>query len=115
MAFTREQTLEVVEAMSHFMELRRPEEHIRPLLDFDYRIDGQSVIIFEVRPRHDKPEIKLEIPVAKTTFVQTTGKWKVYWMRSNLKWYGYDPNPQVNTILAFAKLVHEDKHFCFFG
>jgi hypothetical protein len=34
-----------------FVEKRRPPPHIRPKLDFGYRFRGQSVEIFELRPR----------------------------------------------------------------
>ena len=51
---------------------------------------------------------------AKATFVKTAGIWKVYWMRGNLKWHPYDP-ATAPSLEAFLKLVHEDKHNCFFG
>jgi len=115
MAFTPQQNTEVQEAMEHFLQRRRPAEHIRPKLDYAYRIEGQSVIIYSIRPRWNNPTETIEEPIAKTTYVQKTGKWKVYWMRGNLKWYAYDPRPEVRTILDFARLVDEDRHFCFFG
>ena len=40
-------------------------------LDFGYRIDGQNVYLFEIRPRWDKPEEITETPVAKTTFIKS--------------------------------------------
>jgi len=115
MALTPQHTLEVIEAMEHFLEKERPPEHVRPQLDIDYRIDGQSVIIFEIRPVWNDPTRKQEMAVAKTTYVKTTGKWKVYWMRADLKWHLYDPRPELATIRAFGKLVADDDRSCFFG
>lgn len=115
MAFTPQQLLEITEAMQHFLERHRPPEHIRPQLDIDYNIEGQSVFIVEVRPVWNDPSRIQHLPVAKTTYVKTTGKWKVYWMRGNLKWHAYDSQPTVSSIRDFAKLVEEDRHCCFFG
>ena len=109
------QTLDVIEAMENFIARKRPPEHIRPQLDIGYKIEGQSIIIFEIRPQWNKPEIILEHPFAKITFVKTKNSWKVFWMRADLKWHSYTPTPAVKTVLEFTKLVEEDKHHCFCG
>ena len=98
-----------------FLQRRKPPPHIRSKLDFGYRIKKQSVELFEVRPRWNKPTEKLEHPVAKVTYVRATGLWKVYWMRADLKWHSYEPTPQVGSLEKFLALVDEDKHACFFG
>ncbi|HEX6996752.1 MAG TPA: DUF3024 domain-containing protein [Gammaproteobacteria bacterium] len=36
-------------------------------------------------------------------------------MTSDLKWHGYEPMPEVQSIDAFFKLVSEDAYACFFG
>ena len=33
-------------------------------------------------------------PVAKTTYVKIQDIWKIYWMRQDLKWQGYEPLPE---------------------
>jgi hypothetical protein len=43
-----------------FVEKRRPPPHIRPKLDFGYRFRGQSVEIFELRPRRTTRERRLK-------------------------------------------------------
>jgi hypothetical protein len=58
--------------------VRRPPAHIRNELDLGYRISGQSVEIFEVRPQWDDPSQKMERPVAKATFVKTRNCWKIF-------------------------------------
>ena len=40
--------------------------------------------------------------------------WKAYWQRADLKWHRYDPDPEVDTINDFIKLVEEDEFGCFF-
>lgn len=115
MAIDTLQTLEIIEAMENFLARKRPPEHIRPKLDIDYKIEEQSIIIFEIRPQWDKPEIIREHCVAKATFVKAKNQWKVFWMRANLKWHSYTPKPIVNFVEEFIKLVEEDKQHCFWG
>jgi hypothetical protein len=83
----------VEKAVGAFMQKRRPTAHIRPKLDFGFRISGQSVELFAIRPQWDRAEVKRESPFAKATFVRTKGVWRVFWMRSDLKWHGYGPAP----------------------
>lgn len=115
MAIDTLQTLEVIEAMENFIARERPPENIRHELDIGYKIEGQSIIVFEIRPQWNKPEIIRESPVAKTTFVKAKNHWKIFWMRADLKWHTYSPKPIVNKVREFTKLVEEDKHSCFWG
>lgn len=108
-------TLEVIETMEGFLQRKRPSVEIRPKLDLGYKIEDQSVIIFEIRPQWNKPEIIREEPVAKATFVKAKNNWKVFWMRADLKWHVYSPAPIVKNIGSFVKLVEEDEHHCFWG
>jgi len=55
-------------AIGLFMAKRRPPVHIRDKLDLGYRIENQSVEIFEIRPRWDRPSEKMESPVARATY-----------------------------------------------
>jgi hypothetical protein len=101
--------------LAGFLELRRPPPHIRPELDIGYRITGQSVEIFEVRPDWRERTIRRETPVAKATYFRSRDCWRVYWMRRDLKWHGYEPNLEVSSLAEFLALVHKDELCCFFG
>jgi hypothetical protein len=101
--------------LAKFMERRRPPPPIRPQLDIGYRISGQSVEIFEVRPAWERPTERVEHPVAKATYVRSRNRWRVFWMRRDLKWHGYEPNPEVRSLEAFLNIVDRDEHCCFFG
>jgi hypothetical protein len=109
------QTLDIIEAMENFLVKKRPPVHIRPKLDIGYKIEDQSIYIFEVRPKWDNPEVIQEHNIAKTTFVKAKDYWKVYWMRQDLKWHSYTPKPTVKKLSEFIELVIEDKHHCFWG
>ncbi len=115
MAIDTLQTLDVIEAMENFLARKRPPEHIRPKLDLGYKIEEQSIIVFEIRPQWNKPEVRREYAVAKTTFVKSKNHWKIFWIKADLKWHSYNPKPTVKTVEEFTKLVEEDKHHCFWG
>jgi Protein of unknown function (DUF3024) len=116
MALAEIEQARVRRAMDAFMQQRRPPPHIRPQLDLGFRVSGQSVEIFEIRPRWDgPPDEKHESPVAKATYVRARGIWRVFWQRRDLKWHGYEPQPEVKSVEEFASLVAEDANACFFG
>lgn len=115
MALNEFEIKQVERAVAGFMERRRPPEHIRPELDFGYRLTGQSLELFEVRPRWDKPSEKMEHAIAKATYVKRNETWKVYWQRADLKWHRYDPYPEAKSAEEFLAVVEEDKYACFFG
>ncbi len=109
------QAADTINALENFLEKRRPPEHIRSQVDLNYKIENQSVIIFEVRPHWQNRDKNIERPVAKTTWVNIQKVWKVYWMRSDLKWHSYDPKPIVKNIEGFLDAVDQDAHGCFWG
>jgi len=115
-AFTELETARVRKTVGAFIERRRPPHQLREKLDLSYRVSGQSVEIFEVRPAFGgAPGERIEIPVAKTTYVRTVRRWRVFWMRQDMKWHSYQPTPDVATIDEFVVLVNEDRNSCFFG
>ena len=116
MAFSEFETRRLHKHVGAFVERRRPARHIRPQLDLAFRIVGQSVEIFEVRPRwQGAPGEAMEHPVAKATFVRSRDEWRVFWMRADLKWHAYPPAPRVRNIEDFLAHVDDDAHACFFG
>lgn len=113
MAIDALDAVEIIEVLENYIARNRPPEHIRKQLDIGYRIENQSIYLFELRPDWQIPEIIRHEDFAKTTFVKRQNTWKVYWLRGNLKWYTYDPKPQVKKLIDFLKLVDEDKYACF--
>jgi hypothetical protein len=115
MAFTIQQHVEVIEVMENYLERIRPGEEIRKQLDFGYRIEGQSVYIFEIRPSLDNPGRMNERQIAKATWVNRRSTWKIFWYGESLKWEIYDHCPGVAMISQFVHLVEEDHYGCFWG
>ena len=115
MALNEIERKRVEKTVGEFIESFRPAPHIRPKLDYGFRISGQSVELFEIRPRWDQPEVAQESSFAKATYVRTSGRWRVFWMRADLKWHRYPPMPEVKSIDDFLAAVKKDSHACFFG
>lgn len=110
------QAVEIIEELENFIARIRPvKEEIRKQLDFGYSIENQSIFLFEVRPDWKNPEIIRQHPFAKTTYVKSSETWKIFWKRSNGKWYPYDPVPTVGSLKKFLEIVRKDEHHCFFG
>ncbi len=116
MALTELETARVRRTVDAFIDRRRPPLHLRGKLDLSYRMSGQSVEIFEVHPAlGGAAGERVEIPVAKATYVRTVRRWRVFWMRQDMKWHSYRPTPDVATIEEFVEVVDEDRNSCFFG
>jgi hypothetical protein len=107
--------LDAIEALENYIEKIRPEEAIRDKVDVAYKIENQSIIIYEIRPNFRDPKQKIESLVAKATFVKAKDYYKVFWMRSDFKWHSYKPVPTVKTIRDFIQVVEEDTYSCFWG
>jgi hypothetical protein len=101
--------------VAEFVRERRPPPHIRSKLDLAFRVSGQSIEIFEIRPHFMDKEKMLEHSVAKATYNKTKLNWKVFWKRADLKWHSYSPSPEVASVEEFLDLVRNDDHCCFFG
>ncbi len=103
------------QALEAFIERRRPPLHLRKEVDMGFRITGQCVELFELRPDWRTRKTMQERPFARATYVRIRNLWRVYWMRRDLKWHRYPPHPEVRTIERFLLIVDRDEHSCFFG
>jgi len=62
--------------IAKFMERRRPPPHIRPKLDLGYKIEGQSVEIFEIRPdwQNQRRQCSLPWPSQRSFALRIVGR-----------------------------------------
>ena len=65
--------------------------HLKDKLRFEYEIEGQNVIIYEVRPAFMREGEFTKMPLAKLTYVTSRKIWKLYWKRASGKWKNYEP------------------------
>ncbi|HEX7712408.1 MAG TPA: DUF3024 domain-containing protein [Bacillota bacterium] len=115
MAFSEIELKRIEKLAKSFLDKRRPPVHIRKELDIGYCIDGNSIVVFEIRPLWNNPEKTIEEPVAKATYIKKNDVWKIYWQRSDLKWHGYEADPEVKTLDEFFRIIDEDEYGCFWG
>ena len=112
MAFSTDEAAVIQRKMATYIEKIRPNVEIRAKLDIAFRVDGQSVYVYEIRP--DLNGRILTSDIAKTTYVRTENVWKIYWMRADLKWHAYETT-NLKTLVGFIKTVEADKYGCFWG
>lgn len=115
MALSEFEVKKIEKAGEAFLAIHRPPANIRNKLDIGWRLDKQSVYIFETRPVWNEPSKYQDLDIAKATFVRSQGVWKIYWVRRDLKWHSYEPNSQVKAIEQVFKVVSEDQYGCFFS
>jgi hypothetical protein len=115
MAFTEKELERYRKIVGAYVEERRPPAHVRDQVDLSFRIYDQSIEIFEIRSVGRDSQRKVEIPIAKTTWVRTQKVWRIYWQRADMKWHGYTPQPEVKSLEEFIEVVKADEYACFFG
>jgi hypothetical protein len=115
MAISEFEIKRVEKIMEGYLARTRPPVQIRNELDIGYRIENQSVELFEVRPDFKDPSTKIEHAIAKATYLKREGIWKIYWMRADLKWHRYEPVPEADNLEEFLSVIEDDHHGCFYG
>ena len=117
MAFDDIQHARVKREVGAFVEQRRPPAEIRDQVDIGFRIDDddQSVVIHEIRPRFRNPDETIHTPVARMKYVKSRRVWKLYWMRADMKWHKYPPDPEVGSLQEAIEVVDDDDMCCFWG
>ncbi|ASK53466.1 TPA: DUF3024 domain-containing protein [Vibrio cholerae] len=115
MAFSEIEQKRYEKAVEKYLETCRPPVEIRDQVDIGYRLDGQAIEIFEIRPRWNDPSEKIEHPVARVKYYKSRNEWKIYWMKSDLKWHAYEPIPEVKFLEVFFEILQDDAYGCFWG
>lgn len=115
MPLTPQQLEQVSVMMENFITENRPPLEIRNQLDIGWKLDKQSVLLFEIRPDWKDATIIRQHAFAKATWVQTTKEWQIFWLRSTLKWQSYPPLQTVVNLKRFLIEVEQDPYGCFKG
>lgn len=115
MAFSNIQLQQVSSMMNAWLETNRPPEPIRSRLDLGWRFEGQSVFIYEIRPRWNDQNIIDHYDYAKATWVERSKEWRIYWKRANQKWTQYDALPTTGNLQRLLLEIERDPYGCFKG
>ncbi len=113
MAFREEEAAQA----GRIVEEWRPPEEVRDEVDLDYRIEGegQSVVVFEVRPHWREAGETVENLIVKVTYVRSRDVWKMYWMRADGDWHKYGPAEEVESLVEALQVVGEGRVRVFLG
>lgn len=102
--------------LKSFVDSKRPKDvEVRKQLDFGYSWDGQTALLFEIRPQRNDPTKILELPFAKLRFVKAAKIWKLCWMRGSGKWEAYKPKPENTNLQLLLDEIDHDVDGCFLG
>jgi hypothetical protein len=101
--------------VAEFLERRRPPPRLRKDVDLSFRINRQSVEIFEIRSHWTGKGKPTEHRIAKAMFMKCKQNWKVLREGPDLKWRSYEPHPEAQTIEEFLAIIQNDDHDSFFG
>ncbi len=103
----------VEKQVGEFVEARRPPLEIRSQLDIGFRLEKQTVELFELRRSMRGHRIEEEF--ARLVYVKSRDVWKLYWKRADLKWHRYHPLPESARLDVLLCEIDEDPNACFFG
>lgn len=115
MALSEFEKVRINRLLAAYIESRRPPPSLRSKVDTAYRLEGQSFVIYNIRPVWNDPERNHEEHIAKATYVKARKTWKLYWMRADLKWHGYDPLRESRTLERVLQEIEADPYGCFWG
>jgi len=107
--------LKVVENTVGKMCQHRSPAHLRDQIRIIYKVINHSVEVYEQRPRWNNPREQTNTPVAKFLYTRTTKKWKLYWMRKDLRWHLYEPLSESIRLETLVEEVDKDPYGAFFG
>jgi len=71
MGFAAIDMVNIIEVMEGYLLKHRPPEEIRAKLDTGYRIEKQSIILFQTRPQWNKPGEYHDYDFAKATYTKS--------------------------------------------
>jgi len=114
MAFT-ELELQRIEDIVGALCRRIPPPHFRDRLRLVYEVEGHAVSLLEERLLPGDTNRWVRTGLARFRFFRSRGTWTLYWMRQDLKWHAYEPEPPHPDLAALVKVVEEDRYGAFWG
>lgn len=115
MSFNETDLKKIDKEIKAFVEKHRTPAEIENGVDISYSVEKESILLFEVSPAWDNPAEKVEVPIAKATFVKESNTWKIFRQKSDDKWHKCEQMPEVKSFGEFLTVVEEDKHGYFWG
>jgi hypothetical protein len=113
-ALSEGQRTHVTKLLTEFCSTRVP-AHLRDQLQHGFRIENNSIELYESRPAFRQPQEWRKLDVAKFKYVASRGHWRLYCQYRDLKWHEYEPKPMARSFDALLREVINDPTGIFWG
>lgn len=114
MAFTEAQLAEI-EAKVGGLCRRKSPAHLTSEVRIDYVVERHTVTIVERRAPWRAGEHWSAQGCARFKYTANEKRWKLYWMRRDLKWHAYQLDRPLRSLAALVEEVEIDEYGAFFG
>ena len=98
-----------------FVEEIRPPKHLRNKIDISFEFENNTLIIYQENQDWKDESKLIPMEAVKARFIKSKSIWKIYWMRSTLKWELYNPHSEADSLEKVFEIIKEDEFGCFFG
>jgi hypothetical protein len=88
---------------------------VRAQLRYAYRVQGHAVVLYESRPRFDRPRVWLDHDIAKFRYLASRRVWRLYCQFRDLRWHSYEPHPEARDLRRLVAEVERDPTGIFWG
>jgi hypothetical protein len=92
-----------------------PRPEVRAQLRYGFAFESSAVVLFEERPRYDRPQEWMRQDVAKFRWLQSRREWHLYCQFRDLKWRRYEPLPTAKRFETLLAEVEADPTCIFWG
>ena len=114
MALSDIQRANITKRLTEYCEAKVP-ARVRDQVRLGFRIGVSDVVLFEVRPRFDRPKEWLEENVAKFRYLASRREWCLYCQFRDLKWHEYQPRFSASRFETLLQEVDRDPTGIFWG
>ncbi len=114
MAFTELELKRIDRSVGELCRLRSLPQFADELR-FVYEVEGHVVSVYEERLPWRGDGDWTRSGIARFRFVRSKGVWRLYWMRSDLRWYLYETDEMPSDLDALVAIVEADEFGAFFG
>ena len=113
MSFSEIEKIAFTTEIEQYLEKIKPTGAASKKIKHSYFIEKNHIIIQETY--YSSKDNVFTTDVAKFEYSHQSQKWKVYWRRSDDKWYLYNKNELYNDLSTAIYHVDKDINGCFWG
>ena len=92
-----------------------PRLEVRRQLRYGFDLSANAVVLFEERPRYDRPSQWMRHDIVKFRWVATQREWRLFCQFRDLKWRLYEPRPSARDFATLLAEVEADPTCIFWG